>query len=77
LDEVWKERATFRYNKGVSGRGRARFTAPQMDRVRRIMGYYTNLEPIAGVSFPPEDRPFNSCRSGALARREEGLNVRF
>jgi hypothetical protein len=52
LDEVWKERATFRYNKGVSGRGRARFTAPQMDRVRRIMGYYTNLEPIAGRLIP-------------------------
>jgi len=52
LDEVWKERAGFRYNKGVSGRGRARFTASQMDRVRRMMAYYANLEPIAGRLFP-------------------------
>ena len=52
LDEVWKERATFRYNKGVSGRGRARFTASQMDRMRRIMNYYADLEPIAERLFP-------------------------
>jgi len=52
LDEVWGERATFRYNKGISGRGCARFTASQMDRVRRIMGYYANLEPIAGRLIP-------------------------
>ena len=31
LDEVWEERTIFRYNKGVSGRGRARFT-PGTDR---------------------------------------------
>jgi hypothetical protein len=52
LDEVWKERASFRYNKGVPGRGRARFTASQMDRMRRIMGYYADLEPIAGRLIP-------------------------
>jgi len=52
LDEVWEERATFRYNKGVSGRGRARFTASQMDRMRRIIDYYANLGPIVGRLIP-------------------------
>ena len=52
LDEVWKERAAFRYNKGVSGRGRRRFTASQMDRMRRIMHYYADLESIAGRLIP-------------------------
>jgi hypothetical protein len=52
LDEVWKERADFRYNKGVSGRGRPRFTVSQIERVRRIMAYYPNLEPIAGRLVP-------------------------
>ena len=31
LDEVWDERASLRYNKGISGRGHDRFTAAQME----------------------------------------------
>lgn len=45
LDEVWEERRTFRYSQGVSGRGRARFTPAQIDRLRRMLAYYPVLEP--------------------------------
>jgi len=53
LDEVWEERAAFRYNKGISGRGRTRFTSVQMDRLRRMTGYYGDLESIAERIIPP------------------------
>ena len=53
LDEVWKERTTFRYNKGVSGRGRMRFTPAQMERLRRMIGYYPDLAPLADRLIPP------------------------
>ncbi|HEY2011838.1 MAG TPA: sulfotransferase domain-containing protein [Rhizomicrobium sp.] len=52
LDEVWDERAAFRYNKGVSGRGCMRFTPQQMDRLRRMIGYYTDLAPLADRLIP-------------------------
>ncbi len=47
LDAVWKERSTFRYNKGVSGRGQGRFTAAQLDRLRRMVGHYPDLAVMA------------------------------
>lgn len=53
LDEVWEERATFRYNKGIAGRGRQRFTPAQMDRLCRMIGYYADLGPIADRLIPP------------------------
>ena len=53
LDEVWEERTTFRYNKGVSGRGRARFTPAQIERLRRMIGYYPDLAPLADRLIPP------------------------
>jgi hypothetical protein len=52
LDEVWDERATFRFNKGISGRGRTRFSPAQKDRLRRMIGYYADLEPIAERLIP-------------------------
>jgi len=53
LDAVWEERAIFRYNKGVPGRGRMRFTPQQMERLRRMIGYYTDLAPLADRLIPP------------------------
>jgi hypothetical protein len=52
LDEVWEERSSFRYNKGISGRGQARFTWKQMDRLRQMTCYYADLEPIAERLIP-------------------------
>lgn len=52
-DEVWNERANFRYNKGISGFGLARFTPAQIDRLRRLVGYYADLGPIADKLIPP------------------------
>jgi len=53
LDAVWDERATFRYNNGISGRCRTRFMPAQMDRLRRMIGYYTDLAPLADRLIPP------------------------
>jgi hypothetical protein len=53
LDEVWEERSQFRFNKGISGRGRSRFTAAQIMRLERQIGFYPNLYPIREVLVPP------------------------
>jgi hypothetical protein len=60
LDEVWEERRTFRYSQGVSGRGRARFTPAQVDRLRRMLAYYPVLEPWM-------DRLVPTAQSSALS----------
>ena len=43
LDIVWEARSSFRFNKGVSGRGRARFSEAQLATLRRQLGFYPNL----------------------------------
>jgi hypothetical protein len=43
LDAVWEERADFRFNQGVSGRGRARFTPEQIAKLERQLAFYPNL----------------------------------
>jgi len=53
LDEVWRERLAFRYNKGVPGRGHARFTPAQIARMQRMIGYYADLAPFADRLIPP------------------------
>jgi len=43
LDAVWEDRQAFRFNQGVSGRGAERFTAYQIERLRRQLSYYPGL----------------------------------
>ena len=45
LDAVWEERASFRYNQGVSGRGRTHFTPAQIARLARQLDFYPDLAP--------------------------------
>jgi hypothetical protein len=45
LAEVWRERTVFRFNQGISGRGRSRFTAAQIARLKRLLAYYPELAP--------------------------------
>jgi hypothetical protein len=52
LHEAWLERANFRFNKGVSGRGQRRFTPSQLTRLRRLIDYYADLTPIADRLIP-------------------------
>jgi hypothetical protein len=47
LDLVWEARTSFRFNKGVSGRGRARFTEAQIAKLKRQLAFYPNLEGMA------------------------------
>jgi hypothetical protein len=43
LGAVWEERKSFRFHKGVSGRGMERFSTAQIARLERQLSYYPNL----------------------------------
>jgi hypothetical protein len=53
LDAVWEERHDFRFNQGISGRGRTRFTADQIARLERQLAFYPNLAKVRDVLIPP------------------------
>ncbi len=53
LDDVWQNRAAYRYNKGVSGRGETRFTLPQLARLKRELDFYPELAAMADRLIPP------------------------
>lgn len=53
LDAVWKQRGEFRFNEGVSGRGRKRFTPEQIARLERRMEFYPNLACLKNKLIPP------------------------
>jgi hypothetical protein len=54
LEAVWEERADFRFNKGVSGRGHMRFTRAQIGRLERQLAFYPNLDGMRdGLIRPP------------------------
>jgi len=43
LDAVWEDRSSFRFNKGVSGRGASRFSDAQIARLERQFDFYPDL----------------------------------
>lgn len=53
LAQVWQARAQFRFNKGVTGRGRDRFSPLQIARLTRMLAFYPQLESLAGRLIPP------------------------
>src|SRR5262249_47038036 len=53
LDAVWQDRKDFRFNQGISGRGRARFTPAQIARLARHLDFYPNLATIRDRLIPP------------------------
>ncbi len=53
LATVWQERSHFRFNKGVTGRGRDRFSPLQIARLTRMLAFYPQLEPYAARLIPP------------------------
>ena len=53
LDAVWRERTGYRFNKGVSGRGRIRLTPAQIARLARQVDYYPELAPWRDLLIPP------------------------
>jgi len=53
LDAVWKERSIFRFNKGLSGRGRARFTPAQLKQLKRQVDFYPELAAWRDALIPP------------------------
>jgi Sulfotransferase domain len=57
MDIVWEARDNFRFNKGVSGRGRARFNVAQIALLRRQLAFYPNLAAIADELIPAYQPP--------------------
>lgn len=55
LDAVWRERQGFRFRVGVSGRGHARFTPAQIQRLRKMLAWYPQLAPWMERLVPPLD----------------------
>lgn len=52
LESVWEQRSSFRFNQGVSGRGRDRFSADQRGRLRRQLGFYPGLASMIDTLVP-------------------------
>ena len=68
LEAVWKDRHDFRYRQGVSGRGAARFTTAQIERLRRMLAYYPQLAPwMERLIPPPSAASQNGSHSSAVA----------
>ncbi len=44
LEEVWRAKEDYRFNKGVSGRGRRYFSSAHFARLHRLLSYYPQLE---------------------------------
>ena len=44
LEEVWHDKEQYRFNKGVSGRGRDYFSPPHFTRLHQLLSYYPQLE---------------------------------
>lgn len=53
LEAVWEQRGEYRFNEGVSGRGRKRFTAEQIARLERRLDFYPNLVRMKAKLIPP------------------------
>ena len=53
LDAIWHDRSDFRFNKGISGRGHARFSAAQIVRLERQLDFYPNLAGMKARLIPP------------------------
>jgi hypothetical protein len=53
LDAVWDNRADFRFNKGVSGRGAKRFTCEQIARLEKQLDFYPGLAGMKARLIPP------------------------
>jgi hypothetical protein len=53
LDSVWEHRGEYRFHKGVSGRGRLRFTRDQIARLERQLDFYPNLAGLKNKLIPP------------------------
>ena len=44
IESTWSERAIFRFNQGVAGRGAGYFTRAQLERLRRMLSLYPQLD---------------------------------
>ncbi len=52
LDAVWENRRDYRFNHGVSGRGRMRFTKDQLARLERQLDFYPDLAGLKSKLIP-------------------------
>jgi len=48
IEKVWGDRTSFRFNKGVAGRGRDYFSPAHLERLARMLSVYKQLGPWTG-----------------------------
>lgn len=53
---AWRDRYDYRFHIGEEGRGRARFTAKQLERIARQLHYYRELEEWSAELMPATER---------------------
>lgn len=53
LDALWQDRAQYRFNRGVAGRGAERFGPARIARLRRQLAFYPGLTAFAERLTPP------------------------
>jgi hypothetical protein len=56
LQYAWTERYKHRFNEGVEGRGQSYFTAPQLERLSRMLDYYPELGPRKSELLQPASK---------------------
>ena len=67
LQAAWDERRDFRFNQGISGRGHARFTSAQIDRLRAMLSWYPQLAPWMDRLIPPPSASSPAVHSSTAA----------
>ena len=67
LDALWQERHDFRFRQGISGRGQARFTPAQIERLRQMLAFYPQLEPWMERLIPPPSAASQAAHFSAVA----------
>jgi hypothetical protein len=64
LEAVWHAKESYRYNRGVKGRGKIYFSAPHLRQIERQLSYYPQLgdwkEELIGVG-PKMDKDHGTC----------------
>jgi Sulfotransferase domain len=53
LAQVWEERESFRFNKGITRRGQMRFSIAQLERLRQQIAYYPALTAMQDLLVAP------------------------
>ena len=74
LGEVWEDRASHRFNKGLQGRGKSYFSPAQLARLRRQLDYYPQLNSwLLHLLDNGGDKAIAPMQGGGMRRQSSAL----